>query len=365
MSTIDLNTFDEDDQFFDTFNLVCTIKSFDLQAIRKRYIASKKNSKTGSVERRAVATGGIVDLSLSNGKITNSEVLIQMKEPRGIAGNENTFGIAAENELFILHNGAKYNIDYPWFSYIHTLDFHPYKENIVLVSSSGLDCIFEFDFLKNEKVYEWFAWENGFNTAFDKDQNQIKLTRNEEKAAEYARNGIAYKLISNPKEDVLPTAQRAAFINSVTYDQKRENHLLATFFHEGKVFSIDQETGQSKPIIDGLKNPHGGRNFGQRYMATSTGDGFVKIDNQEIYDFRNLDHKPPEMAGLEWLQNSIPVGPDTFITIDSNRNQFVICNTKAKKISRIDYDNNWAIQDFVNKKLTSEEINFIKNLRPL
>ena len=49
---IDLSQFQKDHTFYGELNFLLTVKSFDLQAIRKRYLASKKNNRSGSVERR-------------------------------------------------------------------------------------------------------------------------------------------------------------------------------------------------------------------------------------------------------------------------------------------------------------------------
>ena len=60
---IDLSQFKKDHTFYGELNFLLTVKSFDLQAIRKRYLASKKNNRSGSVERRKVALGGLVSVS--------------------------------------------------------------------------------------------------------------------------------------------------------------------------------------------------------------------------------------------------------------------------------------------------------------
>ncbi len=66
---LDLSTYQQDDSFYGEVELVCTIKSFDLQAIRKRYLESrkKKSGKIGSVERREIAEGGVVRLKIKEG----------------------------------------------------------------------------------------------------------------------------------------------------------------------------------------------------------------------------------------------------------------------------------------------------------
>ena len=52
---------------------------------------------------------------------------------------------------------------------------------------------------------------------------------------------------------VLPTAKRAAFINSVSYHQSKEGVLLATLFHQGSIAHINQKTGEIAVVMDGLK----------------------------------------------------------------------------------------------------------------
>ena len=41
---IDLSQFQKDHTFYGELNFLLTVKSFDLQAIRKRYLASKKTT---------------------------------------------------------------------------------------------------------------------------------------------------------------------------------------------------------------------------------------------------------------------------------------------------------------------------------
>ena len=76
MKQVDISKFKQDSSFYGSLNLVLTVKSFDLQAIRKRYIKSRsdKIGKTGSVERRRVSMGGIVSMSIDSGKIREEKV---------------------------------------------------------------------------------------------------------------------------------------------------------------------------------------------------------------------------------------------------------------------------------------------------
>lgn len=355
----DISTFERDSSFYGRIEMLLTVKSFDLQAIRQRYLKSRarKDNRTGSVERRAVAVGGLVHAVIENGKLIQSKVIARLKEPRGIAGQGNMLGISAENEVYILEENLR-AIKNPWFSYIHTLDFHP-DGDYVLISSSGLDCIFEYDLQTMQQNYEWFAWEHGFNKGKDPETGkQITLSRNA------GDSGEDVKLIQNPQKDVLPTAMRAAFINSVVYDKKDPSKMLATFFHEGAVYSIDKTNGQAVKILEGLKNPHGGGRHGNDAFATSTGKGEVVIQNDKqrtVLDFQNLEGKPQELGEMEWLQNSHFNG-NNLVTIDSNRTSFVVTNVAQQRIDLIPYDPNWAVQDMVMGSFEEDKLELLSSL---
>ena len=323
---VDLAQFTDDSTFYGAISMLLTVKSFELQAIRKRYLESKKNkgNRRGSVERRAVAMGGLVFVTIENGQIVSEEVLAEMKEPRGIATFREMIAISAENEVYLIKNQEVRVIRNPWFSYIHTLDFTPDGQRLV-VSSSGFDCLFEYDIASLECTWEWFAWENGFNQGLDpKTGEKVTLSRN---AEDQEKSG--FHVISDPAGQVLPTAMRAAFINSVVYDAENPEYLLATYFHEGAVYRIHMTTGKAEKVLDGLKTPHGGRRREGHFMATSTGSGEVVIGDrqgQTRYRFNGLEGKPEELEAAEWLQNSTVDGHQ-MITIDSNRTAFMKGNT--------------------------------------
>ncbi len=367
VNTIDISKFQQDDHFYEEIDLILTVKSFDLQAIRKRYLKSKKNvsGRAGSVERREAGTGGVVQLRIEKGKIVAQKILTRMNEPRGIGCSEqceteNTiFGIASENIVYLLEGDQTKKITHPWFSYIHTISFPPSDPKKLLIASSGLDCIFEYNLDNMEQSFEWFAWENGFESAVDPNTgDEIILTRNSKLSEAITQSGKKVILVENPDKQGLPTAMRAAFINSVTYDSNSSNHMLATFFHKGMVFSIDRNSKIATPVLSGLKNPHGGMNYGTEYMATSTASGEVVIGNenkQTRYSFCHLPGKPDYLGDLEWLQTSTVIN-DNIITIDSNRTSLVIFNPDKGCYSKIPYDDNWAIQDMVLANISAAQI---------
>ncbi len=358
-SRIDIAQFDEDAKYFGRINLILTVKSFDLKAIRKRYLASRgnKSGRAGSVERRQAAIGGIVSLVIEGNKIVEEEILCRLPEPRGIDSRAGCLAIAAENKIFVLDGHQIEQIENSWFSYIHTVNFSRGGHHL-LISSSGLDCIFDWSLNSKQIRAEWFAWEHGFDQSIDASGQILRLTRSANQASAWQKEGIACRFIDQPEKQVLPTAQRAAFINSVVYDDRDPAYWLATFFHEGKVYRINPVAGIATPVLEGLSNPHGGRAWQRALMATSTTAGMVIIKSSErelMYDFTHLPGKANALTNMEWIQNTIVSG-NTFISIDSNRAAFHLFDPVAEKRISVAFNPDWAVQDLVAGKLKKEVI---------
>jgi hypothetical protein len=364
---IDIADFKRDNSFYGEIDLLITIKSFDLKAIRARYLKSKNNKskRTGSVERRAVTEGGVANISISKGEITSLNVLAKLPEPRGIDYHNGIIALSSEDKVFIIKENKIYTITDPWFSYIHTCKINPFDTSKVLVSSSGFDCIFEYDYINNIKTFEWFAWENGFEYGIDPESGEkIFLTRKPEKALEYKQKGINHLLIKGGKDSFLPTSKRAAFVNSVVYNPNNKEEILATYFHEGAVYSINRNTATANIVLSGLTNPHGGCMKQDNIMATSTKSGELVIkdeQSQSRYSFKKLSGKEEVLGDFEWIQNSIVMG-DNIISIDSNRNAFVVFNPTKKVYDIISFDDNWAVQDLILSKSIDNNISLIENL---
>jgi hypothetical protein len=345
-----LNTWKQDSHFYPSAEILLSIKSFDLAAIRKRYLASRKNlsGTGGSVERRAVSLGGLAKLTIGSGHLKTSLLIPNLKEPRGLSSASDRLAFSLENEVIILDENGLHSFSDPWFSYIHTVAFHPHKKETVLVSSSGFDALFEFHYPTGTKTWEWFAWENGLNKAKNASGESIYLTRKAEQRQEWLNEGIEHLYIANPKTDHLPTAQRAAFINTASYDPNGE--ILATLFHEGTVRQINHVTGESTIVVRGLKNPHGGYRSISHIMVTNTGKGELWLEaqngDQDHFISEGLSGKAPEMGDANWWQNAIAWGQN-YIVIDSNRNALLILDPVAKLFDLLSFNADWAVQDLI------------------
>lgn len=345
----DLQDFSDNPNLIADLEIVFTVKSFDLQAIRKRYLASRKRSRTGSVERREPAEGGIVRAYISNGEFRRQEIVARIVEARGIDIRNERLALSSDNKLYLFTEGASEPevIENKWFSYIHTVKWSTDGTRL-LVTSSGVDTIMELAADGGEILWEWNAWEHGINTGRDPRTDQAHiLTRSPEEADQLRRQGKSVLLVTDPQADPLPTALRAAFINSAEYDDR--GNVLATFFHDGKVVEIHKETGRITTLIEGLTKPHGGVPFGKGYLVTDTAGGRVVYhDDKRVdsYRFDGLPGNPESMGDLEWLQTSHYHG-SVILTVDANRSALICFDPGRQEKMMVPFDPDWAVQDFV------------------
>lgn len=353
---IDIAALTYDPSHFGPVDLLLTIKSFDLQSIRKRYLASKARGtgRTGSVSRRKPGKGGVVVFHMEANKPPTHEILWQTKEPRGIDWQPSSLTLAAENTIYLLdRSGQVHTITDPWLSYIHTVAWSPHENDRLLVSSSGLDMLQIY--AKRKREWEWLAWEHGFKEGFDTESRAtILLTRQPSTAQAWTAAGRHHLLVDQPKNTHLPTAMRAAFINSAVFDPDEAGFVIATFFHAGKVYRIEESHGVATSVIENLHHPHGGRRFDDSYMATSTASGEVVLQHdhhQKRYSVAHLPGKPAYLADKEWVQNTI-VNDREWIIIDSNRTAFIRVDPQAEKYCIVPYPDNWAVQDGVPGQVT-------------
>ena len=352
MEKVDLANYQTSPDNFETLELLLTVKSFKLQEIRKRYLESRKRSRSGSIKRRKPAQGGLIYIKIDNGKIAEKRILAKYREARGLDFKDNKLAISSENQIYIfnINQNKMAKISHPWLSYIHTVKFNDDCSRL-LVASSGVDTIMEFNIENAQKVWEWNAWEEGINKGRNPETGEEHyLTRSKKTARDIKNSGKNVILIQNPQKDKLPTALRAAFINSAEYDENGD--ILATFFHEGAIKKISKRTKKMESLITGFNKPHGGLATSDGYIVTDTAGGriFQEKGNRLIsYYFNNLKDKDPRLEELEWLQTS-HLYKDLIITIDSNRTSFVIFSPEEKQKLQVPYNSKWAVQDFIDIK---------------
>ena len=141
--------------------------------------------------------------------------------------------------------------DNPWLNQGHTVEFSPDGKKL-LVASSGFDAVFEFDTESGEVVWQWFAWDHGF----DRSKLGHYVVRSKARREALAAMGHEVLLADNPEKYPfgIPTRQKPAHLNSACYDS--DGKILVTLFHQGAGYVIERSTGEAEEVISGLSNPH-------------------------------------------------------------------------------------------------------------
>ena len=103
-----------------------------------------------------------------------------------------------------------------------------------------------------EVVWEWFAWDHGF----DRSKLGHYVVRSAARCRALAAMGHEVLLVDDPEKYPfgIPTRQKPAHLNSACYDS--DGRILITLFHQGAGYVVDRNTGEAQEVISGLSNPH-------------------------------------------------------------------------------------------------------------
>lgn len=343
----DVAEFEEDPKHFRRVELLLAVKSFDLQAIRSRYLESRSRGRVGSVGRRKPALGALVHLVVEDGRVVFLDIVGRLTEPRGVDACEGKIAVASDDQIYVFNEmGNPQAFRSPWMSYVHTVRFNSTGERVI-AASSGVDAVLEVSLSSGGISWEWFAWEHGFSIG----QNPVTgekhfLTRRRHEAEWMESRGWRVVLMNDAREDVLPTALRSAFVNSAEYTE--EGSVLATLFHQGRVIEIAPDASEWRTVMNGMSMPHGGTRYASGVMATDTGNGRVicEADGKRTeFDFSRLEGKPEPLKDLEWIQFARFNG-DALVAVDANRTSLSFVDATARKRMSVAHDERWAVQEF-------------------
>jgi hypothetical protein len=188
-----------------------------------------------------------IDWSLAEAKWAFSAV-----EPYGVDATRNKMALATAKsvQLINLDTGEAKLCHNPWLNQAHTVEFSPDGKTL-LVGSSGFDAVFEFDTESGEIVWQWFAWDQGF----DRSKLGHYVVRSISRYEALTAVGHEVLLIEDPEKYPfgIPTRQKPAHLNSACYDS--HGRILVTFFHQGAGYVIDRNTGGHRSDFRSLQ-PH-------------------------------------------------------------------------------------------------------------
>ena len=212
-------------------------------------------------------------------------------------GNKMALATANSVQLIDMDTGEARLCHNPWLNQAHTVEFSPDGKKL-LVGSSGFDAVFEFDTASGEVVWQWFAWDHGF----DRSKLGHYVVRSAARCRELAAMGHEVLLVEDPEKYKfgIPTRQKPAHLNSACYDS--DGRILVTLFHQGAGYVVDRNTGKAQEVISGLSNPHKlSRRKRGGYFISDTRRGKVDFFGQKYRP--NMRSPSPARRGLRDRHN--------------------------------------------------------------
>jgi hypothetical protein len=269
-------------------------------------------------------------------------------EPYGVDafGNKMALATAKYVQLIDMDTGeAKFCQD-PWLNQAHTVEFSPDGKKL-LVGSAGFDAVFEFDTASGEVVWEWFAWDHGF----DRSKLGHYVVRSAARCRTLAAKGYEVLLLDDPAkyEFGIPTRQKPAHVNSACYDS--DGRILVTLFHQGAGYGVNRMTGEAQELISGLINPHklSRRKRGGYFISDTRRGKLIFIDQ----NYRRTSEialagtpgieRSPQLS--EYLQNTTELRDDLFACIDIHRSSLWLIDVKRRRYRGIKFPVEWSVHD--------------------
>lgn len=176
------------------------------------------------------------------------------------------------------------------------------------VVSTGIDAVIKIDINCPEKTLaSWFATEHGYNISANGNTRFIDKTINHQGIDDYS------------------TPEHTTHINSVL--EYKKDKLLAVLFHQGELVEIDINTGRTKKILTGLKQPHNIRPVSFGYILSDTnGKRIIKLG-------KSLKNIGEIKGNFNWIQDAIELGNKNIVVADANNGKIVIINPEGKVIN--------------------------------
>jgi len=248
--------------------------------------------------------------------------------------------------LIDIDTGKATPCQHAWLRQTHTVQFSADGTRL-LVASAGFDAAFEFDTTTGEVVWEWFAWDHGF----DRSKLGHYVVRSAARCKTLAAMGHEVLLVGDPEKYPfgIPTRQKPAHLNSACYDS--DGKILVTLFHQGAGYVVDRNTGEARQVISGLINPH-------KLSRRKRGGYFISDTRRGKLIFLDEKHRPKYEVALtgtpggvrspqlsEYLQNATELRDDLFACIDIHRSSLWLIDVKRRKYRGIKFPVEWSMHD--------------------
>jgi hypothetical protein len=309
----------------------------------------------GRAAARPYLLGIVAAFSLAHDRfdwtLAESKWSFSAVEPYGVDACGSKMALATANyvRLIDMDTGQARFCHNPWLNQAHTVEFSADGKKL-LVGAAGFDAVFEFDTTSGEVVWEWFAWDHGF----DRSKLGHYVVRSPARYRTLAATGHEVLLVDDPAkyEFGIPTRQKPAHLNSACYDS--DGRILVTLFHQGGGYVVDRNTGEAQEIISGLVVPHklSRRKRGGYFISDTRRGKLIFFDEKYRPDYEiSLAGAPgvarsPQLS--EFLQNTTELRQDLFACIDIHRSSLWLIDVKRRKYRRIRFPVEWSVHDIAS-----------------
>lgn len=312
----------------------------------------RPNKVFGRDTARPYLRGIVAAFSLAHERfdwtLAESKWAFSATEPYGVdaRGNKMALATADSVQLIDIRTGEEKLCQTPWLKQAHTVEFSEDGKRL-LVGSAGFDAIFEFDTATGDIVWEWFAWDNGF----DQSKMGHYVVRSEERYKTLTNLGHEVLLVNDPTKHPfgIPTKQKPAHLNSACYDSS--GGILVTLFHQGAGYAIDRSTGRLREIISGLVVPHklSRKKKGGYFISDTRRGRVILLDENYRPNHEIVFAGTPGIARSphlsEFLQNATELRDNLFACVDIHRSTLWLVDMKRRRYRGIKFPVEWSMHD--------------------
>lgn len=218
----------------------------------------------------------------------------------------------------ILHQDV---VSLPLFNALHSISR---TKRGYLVASTGVDLLVEFN-RKGEVLWNWWATDHDFELTPTGEPRQLDKTA-DHRTMKYG------------------TLSQTTHVNSAA--ELTDGTVLASLFHQGMVIAIDRETGNWRPVLEGLDHPHAVRVLDEEHFTIAdTVHGralLVRIKNGRGHVEEEID------AGTNWLQDChYDSEHNCWVLVDGKHSRVELRGTRsgAKTLAQFNCDPEWRLYE--------------------
>ena len=170
-------------------------------------------------------------------------------------------------------------------------------ESGILVTSSGVDALLEFD-LAGNLIWSWWGTEQGYDKAYGGGTRVI------DKAIDHRLKNYPGRL-------------QTTHLNSAIVDPYDASKVLTILFYQGKVARIDKETLNTEIVISDLNGAHHIRPHSGGYMLSNSRNGEVLLFDK---NFQQVGKIPGtnKYFPVKWVQDAVETPFGTHLIGDCN-----------------------------------------------